>query len=74
MVLQEQQPLLLSCANLTSYSEANYSSTHKAAGAVATVYGNATINNVEVKDVQFNKEHAAGKYRPRVNGGFRLFV
>ena len=55
--------------NLNSYSEANYSSTHKAAGAVATIYGNAKVKNVEVADIEFNKEHASGKYGAAMFGG-----
>ncbi|MBQ8468265.1 MAG: hypothetical protein IJ542_00735 [Clostridia bacterium] len=61
--------IVVESADLASYSEASYSSTHKAAGAVATVYGNATLSGVEVKDVQFNKNHASGKYGVAMFGG-----
>lgn len=55
-------------ADLIAYGEANYTSAHKVGGAVATVYGNATLDTVKA-DVNFNKDHGTGSHGAAMFGG-----
>ena len=55
-------------ADFEAYSQADYTSAHKVGGAVATVYGNATLDHVDAS-VNFNKNHGAGSYGAAMFGG-----